>query len=165
MLVGQGIDRHDSGESPFLYGNSVPWWTLVPRALWPDKPDVGGGGEIVANFTGRHFAEGTSVGAGQVLEFYMNFGYPGIVIGFAALGFALMRLDRGIMDGLRRGDLKLVIRCAMPGLGMLQPSGNLMEIMVVTAASVITAYAITRLKFFGVPDLVSRRPTRRPAPA
>jgi hypothetical protein len=165
MIVGQGVDRHESGEAPFLYGNSVPWWTLVPRAVWPDKPDVGGGGEIVSNFTGRHFAEGTSVGAGQVLEFYMNFGYPGVVIGFFALGFGLMRLDRGVMDGLRRGDLKLVLRCAMPGLSMLQPGGNLTEIAVITVASVVGAYFITRIKVFGVPDLVSRRPDPRPAPA
>jgi hypothetical protein len=69
------------------------------------------------------------------------------------------------MDGLRRGDLKLVLRCAMPGLSMLQPGGNLTEIAVITVASVVGAYFITRIKVFGVPDLVSRRPDPRPAPA
>ncbi|HEX3920093.1 MAG TPA: hypothetical protein VHW60_22370 [Caulobacteraceae bacterium] len=152
LLVGYGIQRHEIGQSPFLYGGTVPVWILVPRALWPDKPDVGGGGAVVENFTGQHFAEGTSVGAGQVLEFYMNFGYPGVVIGFTALGYALMRLDRGIMDSLRKGDLKLLLRCAMPGLSLLQPGGNLMEIAVVTVGSVVGAYVITSFKVFGVPS-------------
>jgi len=151
LMVGMGVERHDLGQSPFMYGGSIPIWVVIPRVVWPDKPDVGGGGEIVSNFTGMSFAEGTSVGAGQVLEFYMNFGYPGLIIGFAALGFGLMRLDRGIMDGLRKGDLRLVLKCAMPGLSMLQPGGNLMEIAVVTLASVVGAYVITSFKVFGVP--------------
>ncbi len=159
LLVGAGMERHESGESPFVYGETVPWWVLVPRAIWPDKPQIGGGGQLVAEFTGREFAEGTSVGAGQVLEFYMNFGYPGVIVGFAALGFALMRLDRGIMDGLRRGDLKLVIRCAMPGLSMLQPGGNLMEIAVATAAAAAGAYFLTSIEAFGVPKLRLQRVT------
>jgi hypothetical protein len=165
MMVGEGVRRHESGEAPLLYGGSVPWWTLVPRALWPDKPEIGGGGDIVSNFTGRNFAEGTSVGAGQVLEFYMNFGYAGVVAGFALVGFVLARLDRGIMDGLRRGDLKYVLRCAMPGLSLLQPGGNLMEIAVVTVASIITAYVITRVKAFGVPTLVQVQVRAPPATA
>jgi hypothetical protein len=152
LMVGLGVQRHDIGQAEFLYGGSIPVWALVPRALWPDKPDVGGGGEIVANFTGQHFAEGTSVGAGQVLEFYINFGYPGVIIGFAALGFGLMRLDRAIMDSLRKGDLKLLLRCAMPGLSMMQPGGNLPEIIVVTIGSVIGAYVITSFNVFGVPS-------------
>ena len=152
LMVGVGVERHEIGQAEFLYGGSVPIWAVVPRALWPDKPDVGGGGEVVENFTGQHFAEGTSVGAGQVLEFYMNFGYPGVIIGFAALGFGLMRLDRAIMDSLRKGDLKVLIRCAMPGLSLLQPGGNLTEIFVVAIGSVVAAYVITSFKVFGVPS-------------
>jgi hypothetical protein len=152
LLVGLGVERHELGQAEFLFGGTVPVWALVPRAMWPDKPDVGGGGEVVANFTGQHFAEGTSIGSGQVLEFYMNFGYPGVIIGFAALGFGLMRLDRGIMDSLRKGDLKLLLRYAMPGLSLLQPGGNLTEILVVTIGSVVGAYVITSFKLFGVPS-------------
>jgi hypothetical protein len=151
ILVGDGMQRHDLGLSPFLFGGTVPVWAVVPRAFWPDKPEIGGGGELVSSFTGITFANGTSVGAGQVLEFYMNFGYPGVIIGFLALGYSLMWLDRGIMDALRSGNLKLLLRCAMPGLSMLQPGGNLMEIAIATIASVVGAYVITSFKVFGVP--------------
>ena len=78
-LVGAGVMRHREGETELLYGATVPYWALIPRAIWPDKPAVGGGGDLVAQFTGINFAEGTSVGVGQVLEFYMNFGMPGVL--------------------------------------------------------------------------------------
>lgn len=156
LLVGFGIDRHNTGESQLMYGATVPIWALVPRAIWPDKPDVGGSGDVVSDFTGIPFAKGTSVGIGQVLEFYMNFGVPGEIIGFLALGYGLMWLDRGIMDALRKGDLKLLLRCAMPGLALLQPGGSLVEIGVATAGAVIGAYFITSFKVFGVPSPVSK---------
>ena len=76
----------------FAYGGTVPLWGFVPRALWPDKPAVGGGGSLVSEYTGIPFGEGTSVGAGQVLELYVNFGIPGVLAGFTGLGFLLMRL-------------------------------------------------------------------------
>ena len=78
-LVGMGVMRHREGEAELLYGATVPFWALIPRAIWPDKPAVGGGGDLVSQFTGIKFAEGTSVGVGQVLEFYMNFGMPGVL--------------------------------------------------------------------------------------
>ena len=52
------------------------------------------------DFTGIEFAQGTSVGTGADLEFYMNFGTQGIVIGFALLGFFLMRLDQRLTRAL-----------------------------------------------------------------
>ena len=79
---------------------------------------------------GSRFEEGTSVGAGQVLEFYVNFGLPGVLAGFAGLGFLLMRLDLGIMRAFAAGDLPGLLLRAMPGLSLLQPGGNLLEILV-----------------------------------
>jgi hypothetical protein len=58
---------------------------LIPRLVC-DKPQVGGGGSIVRDFTGIEFGDNTSVGAGQVLEFYVNFGTWGVIGGFCYLG-------------------------------------------------------------------------------
>ena len=105
FLVGMGVMRHRQGSVELWYGATIPIWALVPRAIWPDKPAVGGSGDLVAEFTGISFAEGTSVGVGQVLEFYMNFGMTGVVAGFAILGFILMRLDQGITRALATGNI------------------------------------------------------------
>jgi hypothetical protein len=150
-LVGAAVLRHESGSSDFAYGGTVSLWALIPRAIWPDKPAVGGGGSIVTDFTGIQFAEGTSVGAGQVLEFYVNFGVPGLVIGFAVLGFILMWLDQGIMRAFAADDIRGLALRAMPGLTLLQPGGNLLEIIVAAAAAFLTAHLLLWTRFFDLP--------------
>ncbi|HEY2483241.1 MAG TPA: hypothetical protein VGI30_13755 [Caulobacteraceae bacterium] len=141
-LVGMGINRQRMGAVDFEYGGTVNPLALIPRALSPDKAVVGGGGNLVTDFTGIAFAPGTSVGAGQVLEFYMNFGTAGVIGGFLILGFVLMRLDHGVMRALAAGDLGSLITRAMIGLPMLQPGGNLLEIVVAVAAGYIGAQLI-----------------------
>jgi hypothetical protein len=151
-LVGIAISRHASEWSDFAYGGTVPAWAFIPRAIWPDKPAVGGGANLVSDFTGVHFAEGTSVGAGQVLEFYVNFGTTGVLIGFLLLGFGLKRLDQGIMGSLAAGDMRGLLLRAMPGLTLLQPGGNLLEIIVAAAAAFVAAHGVLWLRLF---DLTS----------
>jgi len=147
FLVGAGYFRHVDGLTDLAYGSTIPWWAPIPRAVWPDKPEVGGGGDLVAQYTGISFGSDTSVGVGQVLEFYINFGIPGIAIGFFGLGFLLMRLDRGIMRAFASNDLRKMLLMAMPALNLLQPGGNLLEIVVGTITALLTAYV---LLYFGV---------------
>jgi hypothetical protein len=147
-LVGAAVIYHEQGSAPFAYGNTIPIWMLIPRAIWPDKPEVGGGGDLVSEFTGIRFAEGTSVGTGQVLEFYVNFGVPGLLAGFVLLGFLLMRLDNGIMRALAVNDTRGFLLRAMPGLMLLQPSGNLMEIIIAGVAAYGVAHMLGSMKFF-----------------
>jgi hypothetical protein len=129
MLIGIGLQAHANGFSQLQYGATVPLWSLVPRALWPDKPQVGGGGSVVSDFTGITFSAGTSVGAGNPFEFYINFGWPGVVAGFLLLGILFAWHDRNLFAGLQRNDLRAVILYGLPGLTLLNPGGNLMEIM------------------------------------
>jgi hypothetical protein len=154
-LVGAAVMYHEDGWAPFAYGATVPLWALIPRAVWPDKPEVGGSGDVVSEFTGIRFAEGTSVGTGQVLEFYVNFGIPGVVVGFFGLGYLLMRLDRGIMRSLVGDDVRGVLVRAMPGLTLVSPGGSLLEILVACVAAYATAHLVMSLKFFNV-SLASR---------
>jgi hypothetical protein len=151
VLVGAAIMYHEDGFAPFAYGATIPIWALIPRAVWPDKPATGGGGNVVSEFTGIRFDETTSVGAGQVLEFYVNFGIPGVVIGFLGLGYLLMRLDRGIMRSLAVDDMRGLLLRAMPGLMLLQPGGNLLEILVGCVAAYVGAHLVISLRFFDVP--------------
>jgi hypothetical protein len=163
-LVGAAVARHQAGFYDFAYGGTVPLWGFVPRALWPDKPAVGGGGSLVTEFTGIPFEEGTSVGAGQVLEFYVNFGIPGVLAGFAGLGFLLMRLDLGVVQAFAARDLSGLLLRAMPGLSLLQPGGNLLEILVALVGAVLGAVALLYSGVFGrVPP--RRTPGERRLPA
>jgi hypothetical protein len=160
-LVGAGVINHEDGGAPFAYGATIGLWALIPRVIWPDKPEVGGGGSIVSDFVGARFAEGTSVGAGQVLEFYINFGIPGVLLGFLGLGYLLMRLDQGIMRSLAADDMHGLLLRAMPGLMLLQPGGNLLEILVGCVAACVTACLVISLRFFNVPS--AARPRRQAA--
>jgi hypothetical protein len=159
-FVGLTIMRHEDGEFDLALGGTVPWWALVPRALWPDKPQVGGGRSIVSDFTGLTLSEGTSFGAGQPLEFYANFGWPGIIGGFCFFGYVLMRLDMVMNVAFKQSDMARLIRVALPSLSLLQPGGNLLEILVAVAAAMVAArIVLALLRHYGV---ITVYPSSRP---
>jgi hypothetical protein len=158
-LVGLAIEFHEDVGVPFAYGGTVPLWGLIPRAVWPDKPEVGGGRSVITDFTGFEVAEGTSYGAGQVLEFYVNFGIPGVLISFCGLGYLLMRLDEGIMRSLAANDMRGVLLRVMPGLMLLQPGGNLLEIVVGYVAAYVAAHVLISLRFFDM--ALAQQPNRQ----
>jgi hypothetical protein len=144
FLVGAAVERLKSGRTPFASGATISdmMISLIPRAIWPDKPPVGGGGNVVTKFTGIRFARGTSVGAGQVLEFYVNFGTWGVIGGFIIYGLLLGYMDVTIIESLRRDDRRRYLFWFMIALSLLQPGGNLIEITVSAAAAVPTAYVL-----------------------
>jgi len=152
-LVGAGIMRHRADAVKLLYGATLPVWAFIPRAIWPDKPAVGGGGDLVTEFTGIGFAEGTSVGVGQVLEFYMNFGMWGVLAGFAVLGFILMRLDQHIMRALAMRNIHHIVRFSLPGLALLAPMGNLKETLVAVVAAAIASQLLIYFNLLGSPPI------------
>jgi hypothetical protein len=159
-LVGAAIVRHDNGWLPYAYGATVPIWALIPRAVWPGKPAVGGSGSIVSDVTGLRVAEGTSFGVGQVLEFYVNFGVPGEIVGFFLLGLLFMRLDRRIMASIDAFDIRGVLVRALPGLTLLQPGGSLLEMLVACAAAYLAAQIALSVPILGLTPLL---PRTRPA--
>ena len=155
-LVGAGVERYQEGQVNLSYGRTVPLWTLIPRVIWPDKPSVGGSSDVVSEFTGIQFAVGTSVGIGQVLEFYMNFGIVGVITGFLTLGALLSWLDLNIMKAIAIGDSRGLILNGLPGLTLLQPGGSLMEMLVALVAAFLGAHALLYLNYFSNPSLRSR---------
>jgi len=146
-LVGVAVDRLDSGQVEYASGATLGSMLLglIPRAIWPDKPVVGGGGSVVHDFTGIEFAEGTSVGAGQVLEFYANFGTWGVIGGFLIYGWLLGRMDLRVIGCLRSGDQKGYVFWFSIAVALLFPGGNLLEIFVGAASGAVAGYGIGRL--------------------
>ena len=143
MFVGLAASRLEDKEVDYLNGASV--WdgvlSLVPRAFWPDKPITGGSGQIVAQVTGLQLNEDTSWGVGNVLEFYINFGLPGVIGGFLLLGWLVGTLDLRAAIAERRGDLKQVLLLFLPTVALIQPGASIVEMTGSAGAALIAAYA------------------------
>lgn len=94
-----------------LTPEAVPYWngetlatlpaTLIPRALWPNKPTKELG-QAFGHRYGLLHAEDvkTSVNLPQLIELFANFGYAGIVLGMAGLG----AFYRWLSDRINRWD-------------------------------------------------------------
>ncbi|NUQ94335.1 MAG: oligosaccharide repeat unit polymerase [Gemmatimonadaceae bacterium] len=92
----------------------VPYWNgysyralagvLVPRVVWPDKPMNTLGQEYGHRYA--YLADSdlqTSINLPLVVEFYINFGLPGVLVGMFALGILLHLVE----DAANRRDQDL----------------------------------------------------------
>ncbi|MGB6719658.1 MAG: hypothetical protein WBE72_02605 [Terracidiphilus sp.] len=141
-FVGLAARRIQIGQADYLDGDSV-WQgllSLVPRILWPDKPVFAGSPEIVSKMTGLHLSPTTSFGVGNVMEFQINFGIPGVVVGFAVLGWVIGTLDRKAAAAEARGDLGGLILFFLPAVALVDPQGSLVEVFSGSAAALVAAY-------------------------
>lgn len=140
-FVGLAALRLQQEQVDYLYGRSISdgFLALVPRALWPDKPVFGGSGNIVADMTGLHLNEETSWGVGNVMEFDINFGTPGVIGGFLVLGFLLGWLDCRAAFADARGDLGKLMLFFLVGVSLIQPGSSIVEISGGAAAAAVAA--------------------------
>jgi hypothetical protein len=141
-FVGLAARRIQVGLADYLNGDSV-WQgllSLVPRILWPDKPVFGGSPQIVSKMTGLHFSPTTSIGVGNVMEFQINFGIPGVVIGFSVLGWLIGRLDLKAAVAEARGDMGGTLLFFLPCVALIQPNGSIVELTGGAAAALVAAY-------------------------
>jgi hypothetical protein len=145
-LVGAGVENLVSGNVKFAQGETIrdAILALVPRAIWPDKPVQAGSTDYVTRFTGILFAEGTSIGVGQVLEFYINFGTVGVVCGFIILGMTIAFFDIAAGYRLQKGDWQGFTYWFLPGLGLIQAGGSLVEVTSTVAASIVFCVLLNR---------------------
>jgi hypothetical protein len=161
-LVGAAVVWLDEGNIEFAGGGTLfdAIVAVIPRALWPAKPTTAGSGDIVSTYTGIDFAYGTSVGVGQVLELYINFGTTGVVVGFIVIGALIGLVDRRSATYLAQGDIRNFTLWYMPGLSLLQIGGSLSEVTATAAASWALVHVVS--KFAGGNRLVED-PVARPA--
>jgi hypothetical protein len=141
-FVGLAARRIEQGQVDYLEGESV--WeglqALVPRAFWPEKPVYAGSPQIVSKMTGLALSRDTSFGVGNVMEFQINFGIPGVVVGFLALGWLIGTLDLKAAIAERRGELGKVILLFLPCVALIQPNGSLVELCSGSAAALVGAF-------------------------
>ena len=145
VLVGAAVNQLTQTDN---FARGETFWdallALVPRAVWPEKPIRAGSGNLVTRFTGIEFSEGTSVGIGQVMEFYANFGTIGVCIGFLIMGVVVTTLDWQAAERLARSDVHGFILWFLPGIATLQVGGQLVEITASAAASLIIALIVSK---------------------
>lgn len=141
-LVGMAVKRLQEGQVEYYKGKTVVQGlqAMIPRVLWPSKPLYAGSGTIVMEMTGFYVNEKTtSYGVGNVMEFYINFGLPSLIVGFVLLGWALGRLDYLAAMALSDGDYPRVIVCALPAMAMIQPERAIVEMASGAAAGLVAA--------------------------
>ncbi|MDB6120346.1 MAG: hypothetical protein JWO08_4127 [Verrucomicrobiaceae bacterium] len=136
--------RVEAAQGGTLYAAAL---SIIPRILWPGKPATGGSGSLVARFTGVKVAEGTSMGVGQVLEFYVNWKMDSVIIGFLLFGMVMRYIDQASGDYLAHGDLWSCARWLLPGTGMLIAGGSMAEVVGSVAGNAVFVYGLHRFLF------------------
>ncbi len=141
-FVGLASQNLEQGTVQYLYGSSATdaMLSLVPRALWPGKTVFGGSPEIVGKMTGLTLSSTTSFGVGNVMEFYINFGIPGIIAGFLILGWAMGRFDHRAALAEARGDYPTAMLFFLPGVALIQPLGSMVELAGSASSAWIAGY-------------------------
>ena len=145
-LVGAAVERIETGSRDLANGETV-WHavlSLIPRVVWPEKPLRAGSPDIVTNYTGITFAEGTSVGIGQVMEFYINFGSIGVILGFVVLGMVITMIDTWAGMRLWAGDWLQFAVWYLTGLAMIQAGGSLIEVVSSAGAAMLAVLLVNR---------------------
>jgi hypothetical protein len=106
-----------------------------------------GGSNMVSEYTGIAFAEGTSVGVGHVLEFYINFGTIGVFFGFLIFGVIITLFDFYAARCLLQGNWKDFSLFYLPGLAFLQVGGYFVELSMSAGAAFTVAFLINKFIF------------------
>jgi hypothetical protein len=145
-LVGEAVDNL-SRTDDFAHGSSIndALLAMIPRLIWPGKPQSGGSGDMASRFTGKEFAVGTSVGVGPVLEFYGNFGTWGVVVGFIFLGMLIRGLDICAGTALWHASWGQFALFYLIGISCLNVGGSLVEVSAGSAASFVVATLVRRI--------------------
>jgi len=145
FLVGAAREQLESGAIDYAEGETLfnALIAVIPRVLWPDKPTFAGSADLVTEYTGIIFAQGTSVGIGHVMELYINYGRISLFVGGVVLGFTLGLFDFKAGRSLHVGDYRGFLCWFIPGQALLNVGGNLAESTASLAAYWILALVVT----------------------
>lgn len=156
IFIGKMIERHTLYPDLREYGDTLINLPLVivPRFLWPDKPERGGSG-FMTEHTGIILSENATFGTGTVFEFYINFGCLGVFIGFIVLGWIIRRLDSAAYKFLIQGKIFDFVRLFVVGIVAIDP---LLRPFFIVNGAVLAWILMTILKIVLVRLIGSSRP-------
>jgi hypothetical protein len=141
-FVGLSYARLQNGESEYLQGRTFADGaiSIIPRIIWPDKPVYGGSPAVISDMTGLRLNRDTSWGVGNVMEFYINFGFWSLVPAFVVLGALLGWLDRQTHLTLSSKSYARAPLYFLPGVALIQPNGSMVELVGGTFAALLAAH-------------------------
>jgi hypothetical protein len=148
-LVGVCVQYMAATKTPHTYGSTlaIAATAWIPRILWPGKPRTGGSGTLVSRYTGMTFGAGTSIGVGQVMEYYINFGYWGVFLGFMVFGSIVRYFDIQASQHLINHDYWGYASWLLPSIGFMQAGGNSAEIVGSVASSAVFVVLLNKFYF------------------
>lgn len=122
LFIGKMIENHSLYPDLAEYGATLVILPLVvvPRFIWLGKP-ARGGSDFMQEHSGIALSESATFGTGTVFEFYVNFGYVGVFIGFIVLGWLIRRVDRAAHRNFVRGNLFDFARLFVIGIVAIDP--------------------------------------------
>jgi hypothetical protein len=129
-IIGLSAERLESKQIDFLNGETLLniIYAPIPRMLWPGKPELTGGNQLITQYTGRAYDVDTSVGIGLVLELYINFGKVGVVVSFYIFGLIIFILDLKASEALKNNDYRkfvILFAVAQPLINTLENLGSI----------------------------------------
>ena len=74
------------------------------------------------------------------MEFYVNFGTLGVIVGFLVMGVLVTAMDAAAAERLAMNNLHGFALWFLPGISLLQVGGSLVEATVSAVASVVVAF-------------------------
>jgi hypothetical protein len=148
-LLGASRRMLEAGEVPFAEGETMvdALVALVPRAIWPEKPQFAGSGMLVTRFTGIRFVTTTSVGIGQVMELYVNFGAAGVFLGYVLISIILSLADYHAGRCLLQGKMEAFLVIFVAGQTLLMTGGAIAEIPPAAVGGALLAFVFSRICF------------------
>jgi hypothetical protein len=135
------IVRDTPGVVPFQYGRTLALFfvSFVPRVLWPDKPTITTG-EYITNVYGSGPDIESSTAATQIGDFFMNFGYPGVIGGMILYGI-LLRIGHEVLLRGRPTTPALFVAVVVLRELALNFEGNVATVWAVTVTSIMPILA------------------------
>jgi len=110
------IVSHVNENNSYFLGSSFFNFILtpIPRILWPEKPNIRLGpyvGQEILLFNNQSGAPPGGIG-----ELYINFGWPGVILGMALLGAIVARLWRRYIAAVDRRFQKISLALYMAAI-------------------------------------------------
>jgi len=124
------VKRHLDAQHDFAHGKTIVdalVTTFIPRIIWSSKPITGGSSELATTYADMIVSEDTSVGVGNISEFYINGGEWAVVFGMLALGAlggAILR-----MGWSERVQPLGIILSIIAFSQMMRPEANLSDVL------------------------------------